>query len=126
MMMMMMTSKQIRIQLVVGMLLSNNKPFIPSQERAKDIPSEDKPSAGQGHKRKCSPKNKRSSTKIFKRSQNKRVFKQFFHANSKKKVFKIFFQAIYKISTIQKMVLSSSRGQGNFRGLEASRAKPRT
>ena len=31
-----------------------------------------------------------------------------------------------KISTIQKIVLSSSRGQGNFRGLQASRPRPRT
>ena len=31
-----------------------------------------------------------------------------------------------KISTIQKIVLSSSRGQGNFGGLEASRPRPRT
>ena len=31
-----------------------------------------------------------------------------------------------KISTVQKIVLSSSRGQGNFRGLEASRPRPRT
>ena len=31
-----------------------------------------------------------------------------------------------KILTVQKIVLSSSRGQGNFRGLEASRPKPRT
>ena len=37
----------------------------------------------------------------------------------KKRLLKFFFQAIYKISTIQKKVLSSSRGQGNFRGLEA-------
>ena len=28
------------------------------------------------------------------------------------------FQAIYKILTIQKIVLSSSRRQGNFRGLD--------
>ena len=40
-----------------------------------------------------------------------------------KKVFKNFFLAIYEILTIQKILLSSSRGQGNFRGLEAS--KPR-
>ena len=51
----------------------------------------------QEHRRKCSPK---------------------------KKVFKNFFQAIHKNLTIQKILLSSSRGQGNFRGLEASR--PRT
>ena len=31
-----------------------------------------------------------------------------------------------KISTIQKIVLSSSRGQSNFQGLEASRLRPRT
>ena len=36
------------------------------------------------------------------------------------------FQPIYKILTIQKIVLSSSRGQGNFQGLEASRPRPRT
>ena len=29
-------------------------------------------------------------------------------------------------STVQKIVLYSSRGQGNFRGLEASRPRPRT
>ena len=31
-----------------------------------------------------------------------------------------------EISTVQKIVLSSSRGQGNFLGLEASRPRPRT
>ena len=31
-----------------------------------------------------------------------------------------------EISTVQKIVLSSSRGQANFRGLEASRPRPRT
>ena len=31
-----------------------------------------------------------------------------------------------EISTVQKIVLSSSRGQGNFRELEASRPRPRT
>ena len=31
-----------------------------------------------------------------------------------------------KILTVQKIVLSSSRGQGNFWGLEASRPRPRT
>ena len=30
-----------------------------------------------------------------------------------------------EISTVQKIVLSSSRGQANFRGLEASRPRPR-
>ena len=61
----------------------------------------------QGHKR----KKKRSSQKFFKRSPRKHVFQKIF-------------LALHKILTIQKLVLSSSRGQGNFRELEASR--PRT
>ena len=66
----------------------------------------------QGHKRKCSPKKKkRSSQKFFMRSAQKNVFQKNF-------------QALHKILTIQKILLSSSRGQANFRGLEASR--PRT
>ena len=56
-------------------------------------------------------KKKRSSQKFFKRSPRKHVFQKIF-------------QALHKILTIQKLVLSSSRGQANFRGLEASR--PRT
>ena len=36
------------------------------------------------------------------------------------------FQALYKVLTIQKIVLFSSRGQGNFWGLEVSRPRPRT
>ena len=60
-----------------------------------------------------SQKKKRSSQKFFKRSPQKNVF----HKN---------FQALQKILTIQKIVLSSSRGQANFRGLEASRPRPRT
>ena len=68
----------------------------------------------QGHKRKCSPKKKkRSSQKFFKQSPQKNVFQKIF-------------QALHEILTIQKIVLSSSRGQANFRGLEASRPKPRT
>ena len=63
-----------------------------------------------GHKRKCSPK-KRSSQKFFRRSPEKNVFQKIF-------------QELHKILTIQKIVLSSSRGQANFRELEASR--PRT
>ena len=39
---------------------------------------------------------------------------------------KKFFQTLHKILTIQKILLSSSRGQANFRGLEASRPRPRT
>ena len=67
----------------------------------------------QGHKRKCSPKKEKVYTKNF-------------QAISTKKVFQKIFQALHKILTIQKLVLSSSRGQTNFRGLEASRPRPRT
>ena len=58
-------------------------------------------------------KKKRSSQKFFKRSPPKNVFQKIF-------------QALHKILTIQKIVLSSSRGQANFRGLKASRPRPRT
>ena len=67
----------------------------------------------QGHKCKCFPKIK--------------VLKNFFSVDLQKKtVWKNIFQPIYKILTIQKILLSSSRGQGNFRGPEASRPRPRT
>ena len=71
--------------------------------------------------------------KVFKKIfQAKKVFKKFFsgdfHLSKTKKGLRKFsarFLALSnKISTVQKIVLSSSRGEGNFRGLEASR--PRT
>ena len=57
-------------------------------------------------------------------SKKKKVFTKIFQQaiSEKKKVL----QALHKILTIQKIVLSSSRGQANFRGLEASRPRPRT
>ena len=91
-------------------------------------------------KRKCSPKKKkRSSQKFFRRSpKKKRSSQQFFRRSPKKKVFTKIFQAISTKKrfpknfsstpqnlTFQKIVLSSSRGQANFRGLEASRPRPR-
>ena len=69
----------------------------------------------QGHKAQVlskKKKKKRSSQKFFKRSPLKNVFQKIF-------------QALHKILTFQKIVLSSSRGQANFRGLEASRPRPR-
>ena len=71
----------------------------------KNSKAKDRLSRGQGHKRKCSPKKKRSSQKFFRRSPHKNVFQ-------------IIFQALHKILTIQKIVLSSSRGQANFRELD--------
>ena len=58
-------------------------------------------------------KKKRSSQKFFKRSPRKNAFQKIF-------------QPLHKILTFRKIVLSSSRGQANFRGLQASRPRPRT
>ena len=61
----------------------------------------------QGHKRKCSQKKKRSSQKFFRRSPKKK-----------------FFSSASQNFNNSKNSAVSSRGQGNFRGLEALR--PRT
>ena len=58
--------------------------------------------------------------------EKKRSSQKFFRRSLQKNVFQKIFQALHKILTIQKIVLFSSRGQANFRGLEASRPKPRT
>ena len=75
--------------------------------------------------------------------RKKKVFKSFFRRSPKKKKAKKglqknflddlrkkrlqnIFPALHKILTIQKILLSSSRGQANFRGLGASRPRPRT
>ena len=70
----------------------------------------------QGHKRKCSPKKKKK----------KGLHKNFSSDLLEKTFSKKFFKRSTKFLTIQKIVLSSSRGQANFRGLEASRPRPRT
>ena len=107
-----------------------------SEAKAKGSLSEDRHSRGQGQK--CSrprtkdtsasalQKKKKVFTKIFQAisKKKKRSSQKFFKRSQQKKVFQKIFQALHKILTIQKIVLSSSRGQANFRGLEASR--PRT
>ena len=77
----------------------------------------------QGHKRKCSPKSQKFSRRSPKK---KRSSQKFFKRSPQKHVFQKIFQALHNILAIQKIVLSSSRGQANFRGLEASRPRPRT
>ena len=77
----------------------------------------------QGHKRKCSPK-KKVFTKIFQVISKKKNF--FFQAISTKKRFPKNFSRAPQNFNNSKIVLLSSRGQANFRGLEASRPKPRT
>ena len=67
----------------------------------------------QGHKLKCSPK-------------KKSLHKTFSGDLQKNDVFQKIFQALHKILKIQKIVLSLSRGQANFQGLEASRSRPKT
>ena len=59
-------------------------------------------------------------------SKKKKGLHKNFSGNLRKKTFQKIFQALHKILTIQKILLSSSRGQANFRGLEASRPRPRT
>ena len=69
--------------------------------------------SGDLQKKKKKKKKKRSTQKFFKQSPRKNAFQKIF-------------QPLHKILTFQKIVLSSSRGQANFRGLEASRPRPRT
>ena len=118
-----------------------------SEAKAKDSLSEDRHSRGQGQecsrprprtkdtKRKCSPKKKKKKGlhKNFsgdlqkkKKKKKKRSSQKFFKRSPQKNAFQKIFQPLHKILTFQKTVLSSSRGQANFRGLEASRPRPRT
>ena len=111
-----------------------------AKAKAKDSLSEDRHSRGQGQE--CSrPRPRTKDTSASALQNKKKVFTEIFPAISKKKnrssqkifkqspqknVFQKIFQALHKILTIQKILLSSSRGQANFRGLEASRPRPRT
>ena len=112
------------------------------KSEAKDSLSEDRHSRGQGQecsrpgsrtqaqvlsKKKKKKKKKVFFTKIFQaisKKKKKRSSQKFCKRSPQKNVFQKIFQALHKILTIQKILLSSSRGQGNFRGLGASR--PRT
>ena len=68
----------------------------------------------------------RAQAQVLPKKKKKRSSKKFFRRSPQKNVFQTIFQALHKILTNQKIVLSSSRGQANFRGLEASRPRPRT
>ena len=90
----------------------------------------------QGHKAQVLSKKKKKKvfTKIFqaiskkkkKKKKKKRSSQKFFKRSPRKNAFQKIFQPLHKILTFQIIVLSSSRGQANFRGLEASRPRPRT
>ena len=92
--------------------------------------AKDRPSRGQsqGHRHKCSSKKRASKVFFRQKRSSKKFFSRYLHVRETKKDVRKFsarFLAFSnKISTVQKIVLSSSRGQGNFRGLEALR--PRT
>ena len=112
-----------------------------SEAKAKDSLSEDRHSRGQGQE--CSrPRPRTKDTRAIalqkkkglhknflgdlKKKKRKRSSQKFFKRSPQKNVFQKVFQPLHKILTIHKIVLSSNRGQANFRGLEASRPRPRT
>ena len=97
--------------------------------RTDTLEAKDRNARGQGPRTQSASalqkKKKRSSQKFFRRSpKKKRSSQKFFKQSPLQNVFQKIFQPLHKILTFQKIVLSSSRGQANFRGLEASR--PRT
>ena len=105
---------------------SRPRPRTQKKSEAKDSLSEDRHSRGQAQE--CSrPRTKdTSASALQKKKKKKRSSQKFFKRSPQKNVFHKIFQALHKILTIQKIVLSSSRGQANFRGLKASRPRPRT
>ena len=110
----------------------------------KNFEAKDRPSRGQGqvHRRKCSPR-KKGPQNFFQAISKKNSSKNFFSEKGLQKNFlgdlylkkpkQRSLQIFHEVSGVfqrnfnsSKIVLSSSRGQGNFRGLETSRPRPRT
>ena len=85
--------------------------------RTDTLEAKDRNARGQGQ-------GPRTQAHVLSKNKKKRSSQKFFRRSPQKNVFQKVFQALHKILTLQKIVLSSSRGQANFRGLEASR--PRT
>ena len=88
------------------------------EAKAKDIKkseakakTKDRPSRGQGQE--CSSPRPRTNKDKGTSALQKKVFR-IFSGDLQKKGLRKIFQAIYKILTIQKIGLSSSRVQGNF------------
>ena len=84
------------------------------------------PARGQGQGPRTQAQVKKIFRKNFQAFSKKKSLQKNFLAIAEKNVFQKSFQALYKLLTTQKIVLSSSRGQDNFWGLEASRPRPRT
>ena len=70
----------------------------------------------QGNKRKSSPKTKKVFKNFFQAISKKkeRSAEKIFRRSPEKNVFQKIFQPLHKLLTAQKVVLSSSRGQGNL------------
>ena len=108
----------------------------PRTQKNFEAKAKDRPFRGQGQRSRIQAQvfsKKKVFKKIFKLFSKKGLQKFFsgdFHLRKTKKGLRKFsarFLALSnKISTAQKIVLSSSQGQSNFRGLEASRPRPRT
>ena len=82
------------------------------KSEAKDSFSKDRHSRGQGQE--CSRPRPRTKDTSASALQKKRSLQKFFWRSPQKNVFQKIFQALQKILTIQKIMLSSSRGQANF------------
>ena len=86
----------------------------------------------QGHKAQVLSKKKKKKglhknfSGDLQKKKKKKVFTKIFKRSPRKNAFQKIIQPLHKILTFQKIVLSSSRGQANFRGLEASRPRSRT
>ena len=78
------------------------------KSEAKDSLSEDRHSRGQGQE--CSRPRPRTKDTSASALQKKRSSQKIFRQSPQKNVFQKIFQALHKILTIQKIVLSSSRG----------------
>ena len=105
-----------------------HKARVQGQEHKKSK-TKDRPSRGQ--KQECSrPRTKDTSAGVLRKKKYSKIFfRRSPKEENKKGLRKVSarFMAFINISlTIQKRVLFSSRGQGNFRGLEASRPRLRT
>ena len=89
--------------------------------RTDTLEAKDRNARGQGQ----GPRTQ-SACALQKKKKKNRSSQKFFKRSPLKNVFQKIFLALHRILTFQKIVLSSSRGQANFRGLEASRPRPRT
>ena len=94
--------------------------------RTDPLEAKDRNAQGQGPRTQAQVScKKKSSKKSFQAISKKKGLQNFFQAfSSKKRLLKVFFRRPTKFQPFKKSVLSLSRGQGIFQGLEASR--PRT